>query len=570
MAADFIQALFSGQTTVPTPPEGGVTLLTLADHLKYLSANLVQADSAVVTLQRAILFIVASFILKNVALYLQSLLAAGVELRVAKRMRDDLYSRLMDQDLAFFHRRKTGDLVAAGVNDILQLNAGLAEAFAKLLRDPLTIILFLVLLFSISWKMTLAVLLIAPLAGIITGVAGGSLKRKSKRTQARLGIVSSRLHEALFGIRIVHAYGGEEHERRQFAESTEAHYRQALRRERLRRLVPPLEEMVGVLVISLILMIAGGYVLSGQWLGADDFVRFLVLLFGLLTPLVSLAEVQARIKVAEGAAARVFDLMDERHSIDEPPDARPVKHFRDAIRFEGVHLDYGDNRGAALIDIHLSIRPRERVVLVGRSGSGKSSLLNLLPRFYEPKSGQIRLDGRDLRELNLRDLRRLFGIVTQDVALFHDTVRANIAYGRTDIPMETIVKVAKRSQAHSFIQSLPEGYETNLGNLGERLSGGQRQRLSIARALLLDPPILLLDEPTSALDSDIAEEIQATLDEVGEGRTVITATHRLSAIRPQDRVILMDGGRILADGWHDVLFRKNDFYRELLLRQVGE
>lgn len=570
MAADFIQALFTGKVLVPELPEGPVTIANVAEVLKHYSAQLVTAGSALETLQRAILFIVGAFIFKNIALYFQTVLAASVEQRVAQQMRNDLYEKLMAQDLAFFHSRKTGDLVAAGVNDVLQLNAGLAEAFSKMLRDPLTIIMFLILLLSISWQMTLGVLVIAPLAGLVTGVAGSSLKRKSKRTQARLGVVSSRLNETLYGMRIVQAYGGQKHETTSFGDATEDHYQHAVKRERLRRLVPRLEEMVGVLVISVILLVAGGRVLSGQWLQPDDFVRFLVLLFGLLTPLVSLAEVQARLKVAEGAAERVFDLMDEEHAIDEVAQPKRVDGFRDRIKLEKVSLQYGGERGTALHDLDLEIRPKERLVLVGRSGSGKSSMLNLLPRFYDPHSGRILLDGTDLRELAISDLRSLFGIVSQDVTLFHDTVRANIAYGRPDIPLERIQEVARQARADEFIATLPEGYDTNLGNLGERLSGGQRQRLSIARALLLDPPILLLDEPTSALDSDVAEEIQKTLDEVGEGRTVITATHRLSAIRPDDRVVLLDEGRLIADGPHSELYGCSELYRELLSRQVEE
>jgi len=568
MAADFVQALFSGGVNVPPMPDGPITPMNFSVALKHWSAALVVSDSPVDTLRRAIVFIVGAFLLKNVSLYLQTLLAASVEQRITKRMRDDLYDKLMGQDLAFFHVRKAGDIVAAGVNDILQLNSGLAEAFAKLLRDPLNILLFLLLLLSISWKMTLGVLVIAPLAGLVTGIAGSSLKRKSKRTQARLGVVSSRLNETLYGMRIVQAYGGQAQEEREFGAATEEHYRQALRRERLRRLVPPLEEMVGVVVISVILLVAGGKVLGGQWLAPDDFVRFLVLLFGLLTPLVSLGEVQARMKVAEGAAERVFDLMDEHHEIDQPAAPVAVSSFEKELRLEGVELGYGDERGTALVNIGLTIRPKERVVLVGRSGSGKSSLLNLLPRFYDPTGGTILLDGHDLRELRIADLRSLFGIVSQEVTLFHDTVRNNIAYGHDEVPLERVVEAAKQARAHDFIEAMPGGYDTDLGNLGERLSGGQRQRISIARALLKDPPILLLDEPTSALDSDVAEEIQKTLDEVGEGRTVITATHRLASIRPGDRVVLMDEGRIVADGLHEELYRESDLYRELLDRQV--
>lgn len=568
MTADFLQALFTGKIMVVPKPEGAMTLANVADFMKHYSTSLVAADSPLDTLKRAIVFIVVAFVIKNISLYIQVIMSAFIEHRIGRKMRDDLYESLMGQDLAFFHVRKSGDLVAAGINDIAVLNAGLAESFAKILRDPLNILVFLFLLMSISWKMTLATIVIAPIAGIATGVAGQSLKRKSKRTQQKVGAVTSRLNEALYGVRIVQAYGGEAHEESRFREATKSHYRQAVSRERLRRLVGPINEMSGVIVIAIILWVAGGHVLQGQWITPDDFVRFLVLLFGLLTPLVSLGEVQARLKTAEGAASRVFDLMAEEQAIKEAEAPKHCDAFSDQIGLKDVTLQYGEAREVALDNVSLSIGAGERVVLVGRSGSGKSSVLNLLPRFYDPSNGEVLLDGTNIRELAVKDLRGLFGIVTQEVTLFNDTVRNNIAYGKENATEDEIIQAAKMAQAHEFIVDLPKGYDTDLGNLGERLSGGQRQRISIARALLKDPPVLLLDEPTSALDSDVAEEIERTLEEVSHGRTVIMATHRLSSIHDNDRVVFFDHGKILAEGIHRHLMDSHDDYRELVKKQL--
>lgn len=570
LAADFLQALFSGSLTVPALPENPWAPGAIAETLKHYSAQLVLAEDRLQTLRNAILFIVGAFFIKNLSLYVQTLLSASIEQRVAKAMRDDLYANLLRQDLGFFHQRKSGDLVAAAVNDIATLNAGLADSFGKLLRDPFSALLFLLLLLAISWKMTLAALLIAPLSALLVALAGESLKRKARRTQERVGKVVARLNEALYGMRIVQAYGGQEYEKEAFQRATDEHFRQALGRERMRRAIPPIEEMVGIFVIAGILLVAGGRVLSGAWLEPGDFVRFLVLLFGLLQPFVSLGEVGANLRVAEGAAGRVFELMDARDEVREAPGALPVSGFTRELRLEHVTLRYQPDRPPALKDVSLAIHPGEQVVLVGRSGSGKSSLLNLLPRFYDPSEGRILLDGRDLRELRIAELRRLFGIVTQEVVLFHDTVAANIAYACPDCPRERIVEAAKKAQAHEFIQALPGGYDTSLGDLGGRLSGGQRQRISIARALLSDPPILLLDEPTSALDSDVAEEIQRTLDEVGTGRTVITATHRLASITRADRVFLFEKGELLAEGTHETLLAESRLYREVWEMQVGE
>jgi len=314
-----------------------------------------------------------------------------------------------------------------------------------------------------------------------------------------------------------------------------------------------------------ILLIAGGQVLGGQWLVADEFVRFLVLLFGLLGPLTSLGEVQARLKVAEGASERVFGVMDEPFVIREASSANSLHSatFKPAIEFQQVSLNYGEDRAAALSDVSASIQPGERVILAGRSGSGKSSFLNMLPRFYDPSSGQILLDGQPLTDTSIDELRRVFGIVTQEIVLFQDTVAGNIAYGQPDASRDDIERAAKMAKADEFIRDLPQGYDTDLGNLGERLSGGQRQRIAIARALLSDPPILLFDEPTSALDGDVAREIELTLREVSEGKTVLMATHRLEDLSPDDRVLMFSDGRLVADSRHKDLLVRESGYRAL-------
>ncbi len=567
LAADFVQALLREQLIVPPMPEGPIGPHNLIAVLKHLSASLLAADTPAATLRRAILFVVAAFLLKNIALYIQTLLSASVEQRVAKQMRDDLYQRLLQQDLAFFHRRRSGDLVSAAVNDINQLNAGLADSFSKLIRDPITAILFLLLLLAISWQMTLAALLIAPLTSGVVTLAGLSLKRKSKRTQERLSVVTSRLNDALYGIRIIQAYGGQPYEREKFTEATTNHFQQAIRKERLRRIISPLNEVVGIVVVAGILLIAGGRALGGEWISPDDFVRFLLLLMGMLNPIVSLSNVQGNLKVAEGAAQRVFDLMDEQHQIEQAPDAVNVKRFDREIRLENVSLNYAADREPAVRDLAVTITPGERVVLVGRSGSGKSTLLNLLPRFYDPTEGRISFDGMDLKRCDLCSLRSQFGIVTQEITLFNDTVAANISYNDPSVPRERIEAAARAAQAEDFILELPQGYDTNLGDLGDRLSGGQRQRISIARALLKDPPILLLDEPTSALDSDVAEEILQSLEVIGKGRTVLLATHRLSSIAGAKRILVFEKGRLVADGAHEDLLRESAIYAELCERE---
>ncbi|MBD3167651.1 ATP-binding cassette domain-containing protein [bacterium] len=569
LAADFIQALLTGGMEVPPPPEQAVNLLNFTDHLKYHSAHLLSGDSPLATLRRTILLLVLVFFVKNIARYIQTLLAVIVEQRGARDMRNDLYRRLLGRDLAFFHTHPTGELVSSAVNDIEQVNQGIGESFSKLVRDPVTGLLFLLMLISVSWRMTLAAMVIAPLAAVIVGSVGASLKRKSKRTQDRVGLVTARLNETLYGMRIVQAYGGQDRETRLFQGATAEHFKHALRRERLRRATGPISEVTGVMVIATIMFFAGERVLSGTWLTPGDFIRFLVLLFGLLNNVVGIGKVQNNLKIAEGAAERVFSLLDAPVRVQEKSDATAPGRFQSEIRFENVLLRYAEDRAPALKGLNLNFKRGEHIVLVGRSGSGKSSIINLLPRFYDPTDGRILLDGRDLRDLQMEGLRRLFGVVTQEIILFHDTVAANIAYDHPDASREEVIAAARAAHAHHFIEALPKGYDTNLGDLGERLSGGQRQRIAIARAMLRNPYILLLDEPTSALDSDVAEEIMDTLDELGKGRTMITATHRLSSIRASDRVIVLEEGRVIGEGTHDELYAENDLYRELCDKQFA-
>ncbi len=320
--------------------------------------------------------------------------------------------------------------------------------------------------------------------------------------------MTARLNESLYGIRIIQAYSGQEQEKERFRETTSAHFQQALRRERMRRITSPLNEVVGVLVIAAILFVAGGKVVTGEWISPQDFVRFLVMLFGLLTPVVGLGKVHNSLKVAEGAAERVFKILDEESTINDPENPVSISEFSNELRVDHVGLKYSKDRDPALSDISLSISPGDRLFLVGRSGSGKSSLLNMLPRFYDPSEGNILLDGHDLRDLDINSLRNLYGIVTQEIFLFHDTVAANIAYNNTKVTREDVIEAAKAAHAHEFILELPKGYDTQLGDLGERLSGGQRQRISIARALVKrSARSLLLDETdVSPSISDVAEE----------------------------------------------------------------
>ncbi len=557
LSASFLAALFQGG--LETAADSG----SLNALLKNATAALLVADTPQGTLTRAALAIVIAFLGKNLFAYMQLWYVSFVEQRVIKSLRDELFSKLMRQDLAFFQRERRGDLISGVLNDVEQFNIALNKSFTKLIRDPVNAILVLILLLAVSWKLTLAALIVVPAVGSVVMIIGRKIKKHAVRVQERIADLTGRLHEMIAGIRVVKAFTAEPREADRFHRLTGRHFSSALRQEKLRRLVIPLNEIVGVLIISALLYVGGELVLVRGTMASEDFIRFLVLLFALLTPLLSMGNLVANIRVAEAAGDRVFRLMDSVPTLPQPTTPIPVSSFKNQIRLDGLSFRYSDDTPYVLENINLTIQHGERIAIVGRSGSGKSTLLNLLPRFFDPSEGAIIYDGTDLREFNPNELRKLFGIVTQDVILFHTSIAENIAYGLDDVSDAQIRAAAQAAHANEFIHELPESYNTTVGETGALFSGGQRQRISIARALLRNPEIVLLDEATSALDVESEQAIQAALARLTEGRTVITVTHRLGAVKDSSRIIVLEKGRIVGEGRHDELLKSCEEYRIL-------
>jgi len=561
LAASFLTALFNG-TLAPADTATGLNGL-----LKHWTALLLVGPTPRATLTRAAVAIVIAFFGKNLFGYLQLFYISHVEQRVIKELRDQLFGHLLRQDLAFFQRERRGTLISTVLNDVEQLNSALNKSFTKLVRDPINAFVLLVLLFAVSWKLTLAAIVVVPALGWIVQVLARRIKAHAVRVQEIFARLTGHLQETISGVRIVKAFVNEPFETRRFQGHTGDLYRTMFAQERLRRLVIPLNEVVGVLIISAILYVGGQLVLVRGSIPSEDFIRFLVLLFALLNPLLSLGNLMSNVRVAEASGARVFRVLDTLPEVTVPAEPAPVASFSDAIRFENVSFRYTDDTPPVLRDIALEIGGGDHIAIVGRSGSGKSTLLNLLPRFFDPTEGRITLDGRDLREVDPRELRRLFGMVTQQVILFHDTIRANIAYGLEGVDDTAIEEAAKAAWAHDFIRTLPEGYDTIVGEQGALFSGGQRQRISIARALLRRPEIVLLDEATSALDPESEEAVAAALETLTRGRTVVTVTHRLAAVRGASRIVVIEEGRIVDQGSHEELLARCEVYRHLARQQ---
>ncbi|MDP8207994.1 MAG: ABC transporter ATP-binding protein [Candidatus Electryonea clarkiae] len=563
LAASFLQVLFTGSVDeVALQPD----ISSLNDFLKYWTAKLIYSDSNSAALTRAAAAIAIAFLGKNLFSYLQLFFISFVEQKVIKDLRDQLFMHQLRQDLAFFHEKKRGHLISSMLSDVETLNQAINKSFTKAIRDPLNILVLLVLLFTVAPRLTLFAFLIIPAVGWTILVLGRKIKIYATRVQEAIAEVTGHLQETISGIRVVKSFAAESFENKRFFSITQAHYRNSFAKEKFRRLVIPLNEFVGVVIISGLLYLGGELVLVKQSMNSEDFIRFLVLLFALLNPILSLTNFAANVRVAEAAGSRVFTLMDRvpNLKIAEVP-VVPGKFTQD-INIEDVTFGYSDDQ-KVLENISLKVSAGENIAIVGRSGSGKSTLVNLLPRFYDPVTGMISIDGCDLKDLDLKELRKLFGIVTQNVILFHDTVAANIAYSENGIDLSKVETAAKAAYAHDFISGLPEGYDTIVGEQGALLSGGQRQRISIARALLRNPPITILDEATSALDPESADEVAKALDFLSEGRTVIMVTHRLASVIDADRIVVLDEGRLAGIGTHSELLKTCEIYHTLAEQQ---
>ena len=543
---------------VPVGAVGGIY-----ESMKAWTWQLIGGNDPANMLPRLCVALIVVFAVKNIFAYGQMHFASFVEQRMIRDLRQRVFEHLALQPYTFFDQRPTGELMSNVMNDVNVISVAFQRVFTQVVRDPLTVLTLLVLLISVSWQLTLLAAVIVPLFGVIYRYTGQSLKRKSGRIQQHLGEMSSHLQEAISGARVVKAFGTEAHEVRRFSLRNAEVFRHSLRLVRLDRLAQPLSETIGVLIIALVLLIGGRQVLSGQLLDAEDFIRFIVVLFAILGPVRGVGSIHNNLQVGAAAGARLDGIF------SAPPEVldhgtKDVRTLERDIVFDHVSFRYPTSPDFVLKDVSLGIRRHEKIALVGRSGSGKSTLANLSPRFYDPQQGRILLGGVPASEITLRSLRRLVSTVSQDVFLFNETVRYNIAYGLDQVDEARLREVIARAQAADFVAAMPHGLDTVVGERGTQLSGGQRQRIAIARALLRDAPILIFDEATSSLDSESERLIQRALNELFRDRTVIIIAHRLSSIRFADRVVLLDRGRVVAEGTHHELLEKSPLYAALM------
>ena len=540
------------------------------DKLEALSFQLIGQGSQLDQLGHLCIILVIAYIFKNLFFYITNVSLSFVQNKMIMDVRNQLFTHLQKLPLSFFKKNKSGELSSIIMNDVSNMRVAFTQSIQSLITEPISILVLLGMLFIINSKLTLYALITVPISAYIITKLGKSIRRKAKRSSLSIAGLMNILQETLTGIRIVKAFVMEKFEIKRFIKENSKYFSLTFKQENMRNLTTPINDLIGISLGVLLLWIGGREVIVHGTLTPDGFIRFIIYLFAMLQPARKLGNVMAGIQVGLASAERVFSVTDVESNITNPLNPKPLSELKESIKLTNVSFQYENSDTQLLENISITIPKGEILAIVGSSGSGKTTIVDLIPRFYDVTDGSISIDGVDIRQLSLENLRSFMGIVSQDTILFNDTVANNISYGQSDAKLDNIRDAAEASNALDFINELPDGFDTIIGEKGARLSGGQRQRLSIARAILKNPDILILDEATSALDTESERKVQEAIDNLMKGRTVIVIAHRLSTITKADRIIVLDKGKIVESGTHEELLSMNGKYSQLYNIQFGE
>ncbi|REG90545.1 ABC transporter ATP-binding protein [Algoriphagus antarcticus] len=543
-------------------PEFSFSLEYFSHLFNYNFLQVAEEHGKMGTLYYVCAIIVVSVFLANLFTYLAGVVLAKVRATVIKRMRMDIFGQVSKLHIGYFSNERKGDLMSKMTNDVQEVENTIVQSLRVVFREPMTIILYFSVLFFMSPKLTIFTILIIPITGAIIGGITKRLKKKAVQSQESLGRIVNILDETLGGMRVIKAFNAELFMRGKFDQETDYYAGVNVNMARKNELASPISQFLGVFVVAGILVYGGGLVLSGNSdLGASDFITYIIIFTQVLNPAKEISRAVSSIQRGIASAERIFTVVDTPSQISSPVNPAVLSSFEKSVEVKNVSFAYQD--AIVLKNINFTLNRGKTIALVGPSGGGKSTLADLVPRFYDPTEGDILLDGKNLKDFNLKDLRSLMGIVTQESILFNDTVFNNIAFGVEGASEKQVVEAAKIANAHEFIETMEDGYQTSIGERGSKLSGGQRQRLSIARAVLKNPPILILDEATSALDSESEFLVQEALTKLMSNRTTLVIAHRLSTIQHADEILVIERGEIVQRGTHSDLSQIDGLYQKL-------
>ena len=524
---------------------------------------LIQDKGAAMTLFLLCLWLSITTLMKTACYFGSSAIMIPIRTSVVRDMRRELYNKILTLPLGFFSQERKGDIIARMSGDINEVESSIMSTLDMLLKNPILIIFYMGTLIITSWQLTVFTIVVAPLLIWLMSALGRTLKKKSLQAQALWSDTMSQLEETLGGLRVIKAFVAEDKMQTRFNNVTEAVKKKTGRVATRQALAHPMSEFLGTVLIAIVLGFGGAIILSEKaWFDAPTFIFYMVILYSVINPLKDFAKAGYNIPKGMASMERVNKILETESSIKEAPNASDVTGFNDEITFSNVSFSYDEDR-KILDDINLTVKKGTTVAIVGESGAGKSTLVDLIPRFYDVTGGSIKIDGTDIRDMKIHSLRSLMGNVNQEPILFNDTIFNNIAFVVEGATMEQVIAAAKIANAHDFIMEKEDGYNTNIGDRGMRLSGGQRQRLSIARAILKNPPILILDEATASLDTESEKLVQEALDRLMSTRTTIAIAHRLSTIKNSDEIIVMHEGHIVERGKHEELLALNGYYKKL-------
>lgn len=566
-----LDVLFGKAQPITEAPVYSGNLLDLGSYGKaYLNYKVgaLAGENTIWALAIVIALVLSLFLLKNLFSYLASFFITYLRNGVLKDLRNNLYKKIVNQPIAFFSDQRKGDIMSRMIGDVNEVQNSMLSALESFIREPLTIIFSILVMLGISVKLTLFTFIFIPIAAAVISKIGKSLKKNSIAVQQEQGRFLSLIEETIGGLRVIKAFNAESIFSKRFADSSQTFNRLSNKVMNRQNLGSPMSEFLGILMIAVLLWFGGSLVLVDKTLEGTQFIAFMGLAYNILTPAKAISRASYDMRRGNAAAERILEILDYDNPIKERENPVVIKDFTTAITLNNVTFAYAEQ--PVLTNFSLEVPKGKTVALVGQSGSGKSTIANLITRFYDVNQGAILIDGVDVKDMQTASLRKLIGVVSQDSILFNDTIKNNLLIGKPDATDEELTTAAKIANAYEFINDLPEGFDTNIGDAGSKLSGGQKQRLSIARAVLKNPPIMVLDEATSALDTESERLVQNALENMMKHRTSIVIAHRLSTIQNADLIVVMQKGRIVEQGTHSELIQKNGMYKRLVEMQTIE